>query len=118
MLRSQDYDGKLTWRSSNEEVVKVNAETGELTIVGIGKAYITISGAETDYRLAPSSIVYFVEITESTGINKLSNSKSSNSKYYDLQGRPLRSTSSFGSSANGSSARKTIVIIDGKKMLK
>ena len=118
VLRSQDYDGKLTWRSSNEEVVKVNAETGELTIVGVGKAYITISGAETDYRLAPSSIVYFVEITESTGINKLSNSKSSNSKYYDLQGRPLRSTSSFGSSANGSSARKTIVIIDGKKMLK
>ena len=118
VLRSQDYDGKLTWRSSNEEVVKVNAETGELTIVGIGKAYITISGAETDYRLAPSSIVYFVEITESTGINKLSNSKSSNSKCFDLQGRPLRSTSSFGSSANGSSARKTIVIIDGKKMLK
>ena len=118
VLRSQDYDGKLTWRSSNEEVVKVNAETGELTIVGVGKAYITISGAETDYRLAPSSIVYFVEITESTGINKLSNSKSSNSKCFDLQGRPLRSTSSFGSSANGSSARKTIVIIDGKKMLK
>ena len=118
VLRSQDYDGKLTWRSSNEEVVKVNAETGELTIVGVGKAYITISGAETDYRLAPSSIVYFVEITESTGINKLSNSKSSNSKSYDLQGRPLRSTSSFGSSANGSSARKTIVIVDGKKMLK
>ena len=118
VLRSQDYDGKLTWRSSNEEVVKVNAETGELTIVGVGKAYITISGAETDYRLAPSSIVYFVEITESTGINKLSNSKSSNSKCFDLQGRPLRSTSSFGSSANGSSARKTIVIVDGKKMLK
>ena len=118
VLRSQDYDGKLTWRSSNEEVVKVNAETGELTIVGVGKAYITISGAETDYRLAPSSIVYFVEITESTAINKLSNSKSSNSKCFDLQGRPLRSTSSFGSSANGSSARKTIVIVDGKKMLK
>ncbi len=66
VLRSQDYDGKLTWKSSNENVVKVNPETGELTVVGAGTATITISGAETDYRLAPSSISYSVVIDKAT----------------------------------------------------
>ncbi len=66
VLRSQDYDGKLTWKSSNENVVKVNAETGELTVVGAGSAIITISGAETDYRLAPSVIRYSVVIDKAT----------------------------------------------------
>lgn len=62
VTRSQDYDGKLTWSSSNEKVVKVNAETGELTIVGAGTAIISIIGAETDYRLAPSTVSYAVTI--------------------------------------------------------
>lgn len=53
VTRSQDYDGKITYSSSNEQVVKVNAETGELTVVGAGTAVITVRGAETDYRLAP-----------------------------------------------------------------
>ena len=44
-------------------MVKVNAETGAVTIVGPGKATITISGAATDYRNAPASISYEVEIT-------------------------------------------------------
>lgn len=66
VLRSQDYDGKLTWKSGNENVVKVNAETGELTVVGAGSAIITISGAETDYRLAPSVIRYTVVIDKAT----------------------------------------------------
>ena len=66
VLRSQDYDGKLTWKSGNENVVKVNAETGELTVVGAGTAIITISGAETDYRLAPSVIRYTVVIDKAT----------------------------------------------------
>ncbi len=66
VTRSQDYDGKLTWSSSNEKVVKVNAETGELTVVGAGTATITVSGAETDYRLAPSSISYSVVIDKAT----------------------------------------------------
>ena len=66
VLRSQDYDGKLTWRSSNEKVVKVNAETGELTVIGAGTAYIFIDGAETDYRLAPSTIVFVVDIDKAS----------------------------------------------------
>ena len=64
--RSQDYDGKLTWKSSNENVVKVNADTGELTVIGAGTAIITISGAETDYRLAPTSISYTVIIDKAS----------------------------------------------------
>ena len=66
MTRSQDYDGKLTWKSSNENVVKVNVDTGELTVIGAGTAIITISGAETDYRLAPASISYTVIIDKAT----------------------------------------------------
>ena len=62
VLRSDKYDGKLTWKSSNEKAVKVNAETGELTIVGPGKATITVTGAETDYRTAPASVSYKVVI--------------------------------------------------------
>ena len=62
VTRSQDYDGKLTWSSSNEKVVKVNAETGELTIVGAGTATIYVKGAETDYRLAPATVSYVVTI--------------------------------------------------------
>lgn len=61
IIRSQDYDGTLTYKSSNEKVVKVDAD-GKLTIVGAGSATITISGAETDYRLAPKSISYEVNI--------------------------------------------------------
>lgn len=61
IIRSQDYDGQLTYTSSNEKVVTVDAD-GKLTIVGAGKATITISGAETDYRLAPEDISYEVDI--------------------------------------------------------
>ena len=63
IMRSDGYDGKLTFTSSDENVVKVNAETGAVTIVGPGKATITISGAATDYRNAPATISYQVEIT-------------------------------------------------------
>lgn len=65
VIRSQDYDGKLTYQSSNEKVVTVSAD-GQLTIIGAGKATITISGAETDYRLAPKSISYEVDIDKAT----------------------------------------------------
>ena len=55
VTRSQDYDGKITFSSSNENVVKVDANTGKLTVIGAGTATITVSGAETDYRLAPTT---------------------------------------------------------------
>lgn len=66
VTRSQDYDGKITFSSSNEKVVKVNAETGELTVVGAGTAIISVSGAETDYRLAPVTKTYTVWIDKAT----------------------------------------------------
>ena len=62
LTRSQDYDGKVTFSSSNEGVVKVDAETGKLTVVGAGTAVITVRGAETDYRLAPATLTYSVFI--------------------------------------------------------
>ena len=66
VTRSQDYDGRITFSSSNEKVVKVNAETGELTVVGAGTAIISVSGAETDYRLAPATKTYTVFIDKAT----------------------------------------------------
>ena len=68
VTRSQDYDGKITFSSSNESVVKVNAETGELTVVGAGTAIISVSGAETDYRLAPVTKTYTVYIEKATPV--------------------------------------------------
>lgn len=68
VTRSQDYDGKITFSSSNEKVVKVNAETGELTVVGAGTAIISVSGAETDYRLAPVTKTYTVWIDKATPV--------------------------------------------------
>ena len=62
VLRSDKYDGKLTWTSSNPDAVKVDPEKGALTIVGPGTATITVTGAETDYRTAPASVSYQVVI--------------------------------------------------------
>ena len=62
VTRSQDYDGKITFSSSNESVVKVDANTGELTVVGAGTAIITVKGDETAYRLAPATLTYTVYI--------------------------------------------------------
>ena len=56
-------DVELKWMSSDETVVKVDANTGELTIVGPGTATITLSGNETKYRNAPTNVSYNVEIT-------------------------------------------------------
>lgn len=108
MLRSQDYDGKLTWRSSNEDVVKVDSETGVMTFVAQGTAYITVTGAETDYRLAPSAIAYTVTVTENTGISEIVNRKTDISKCFDLQGRKV----------NTKTARRGVIIVGGKKLVK
>ena len=68
VTRSQDYDGKITFSSSNENVVKVNAETGELTVIGAGTAIISVKGEGTDYRLAPVTKTYTVFIDKATPI--------------------------------------------------
>ena len=108
VLRSQDYDGKLTWKSSNEDVVKVDPETGFITFVGQGTAYITVTGAETDYRLAPASIVYTVTVTEASGISSVSEAPATTGKVYDLQGRRV----------NPQSARHGVYVVGGKKVVK
>ena len=107
VLRSQDYDGKLTWKSSNEDVVKIDPETGEMTFVAEGEATITVTGAETDYRLAPGAIAYSVTVTEASGIEAIEHGALNNGHYYDLQGRRV----------NAQNVRKGIYIHDGKKKL-
>ena len=67
ITRSQDYDGKITFSSTNENVVKVDPNTGVLTVIGAGTATINVKGAETDYRLAPSTS-YTVFIDKATPI--------------------------------------------------
>lgn len=68
VTRSQDYDGKITFSSSNENVVKVDPDTGVLTVIGAGTAIISVSGEETDYRLAPVTKTYTVYIEKATPI--------------------------------------------------
>jgi hypothetical protein len=68
VTRSQDYDGKITFTSRNEKVVKVDPETGVLTVVGAGTAIISVIGAETDYRLAPAVVTYTVIIDKASPV--------------------------------------------------
>lgn len=68
VTRSQDYDGKITFSSSNEKVVKVDSDTGQLTVVGAGTAIISVNGTETDYRLAPLTKTYTVFIDKATPV--------------------------------------------------
>ena len=109
IIRSQDYDGQLTWKSSNEDVVRVNAGTGELSIVGPGTATITISGEETDYRLAPASVTLMVTVSSSTAIDHHATTLHQQpSPSYDLQGRKV----------DWQAARKGVYIVGGKKVTK
>jgi len=68
VTRSQDYDGKITFSSSNENVVKVDPDTGVLTVIGAGTAIISVAGAETDYRLAPAVKTYTVIIDKASPV--------------------------------------------------
>jgi len=108
VTRSQDYDGKITFSSSNESVVKVNAETGELTIVGEGTAIISVSGEETDYRLAPATKTYTVFIDKASGISTITSDATGTGKAYDLNGRKVSLPT----------AHKGVYIVEGKKVVK
>ena len=68
VTRSQHYDGKVTFSSSNENVVKVDPDTGVLTVIGAGTAIIYVKGEETDYRLAPVTKSYTVFIDKATPV--------------------------------------------------
>ncbi|MBQ9654790.1 MAG: hypothetical protein IJV38_02070 [Prevotella sp.] len=108
VTRSQDYDGKITFSSSDERIVKVNAETGELTVVGEGSATISISGAETDYRLAPVTKTYTVFIDKATGIINTRADAAGTGMTYDLNGRKV----------NLPTVCKGVYVVDGKKVMK
>ena len=50
---------KLSYFSSNEDIVRVDEETGKATIVGNGAAYITVKAAQNGYYL-PSEKNYYI----------------------------------------------------------
>jgi hypothetical protein len=107
--RSQDYDGQLTWKSSNEDVVKVNPTTGAMSFVGIGTATVTVTGAETDYRLSPSAVTITIVVTEPTGISgNVRTGKPDNVRTHDLLGRRI----------DRQSATKGVVVVNGRKVVK
>lgn len=109
LLRSQDYDGKVTYSSSNENVLKIDPNTGVITVVAEGTAYIYATGVETDYRLAPSSITIKVEIAqEAAGIETVeSESVNSEQKVYTIGGQRI----------NINTAKSGVYIVNGKKVL-
>ncbi len=65
-------DGKVSYSSDKESVAKVNATTGEVTIVGDGEATITATVADSDtYTYATKTATYTVKVNSPTGINAL-----------------------------------------------
>ena len=69
LTRSQNYNGAVTYKSANEKVVKVAAD-GKLTVIGAGETTVTISGVETEYRLAPADVTYAVVIEKASPVFK------------------------------------------------
>lgn len=62
---TQGYDGVLSYKSSNGNIVKV-ATDGKLTAIGAGTATITISGTETAHWKAPAPVTYNVQIDKAS----------------------------------------------------
>ena len=62
---TNDYDGQLSYTSSNKKVVTVSAD-GKLTVVGAGKATITVKATETALYSAPANATYKVVIQKAT----------------------------------------------------
>jgi hypothetical protein len=59
-------DGIVSYASSNENVATVNAETGEVAIVGTGSVTITATVnelAEGNYKYAEKSVLYTLSVT-------------------------------------------------------
>ena len=74
LTRSQDYNGVVTYTSANEQVVKA-ATDGKLTVIGAGQTTVTLSGAETDYRLAPANVTYAVTIEKASPVFSFANAE-------------------------------------------
>ena len=74
LTRSQDYNGVVTYTSADEQVVKA-ATDGKLTVIGAGQTTVTLSGAETDYRLAPANVTYAVTIEKASPVFSFANAE-------------------------------------------
>ncbi|MGN1263318.1 MAG: hypothetical protein ACI4TW_04715, partial [Prevotella sp.] len=65
---TKNTDGTVTYTSSKETVAKVNAETGEVTLVSAGTTVIVATSAETDnYRAGTAS--YTLTVTDDIDIS-------------------------------------------------
>lgn len=89
-------DGTVSYRSGNTAVATVDAETGEVTITGIGTTSITanVTGG-TNYNYTKTSVRYGLTVTEdpALGISDLSaenDAEVENAPIYDLMGRRLQ----------------------------
>ena len=76
----------VTYASSNEDVVSVDPETGEVAIIGVGKATITASSEETDtyYAGSASYTVNVVQPTNAYGLAGLRDKASTTADYYSV----------------------------------
>jgi len=62
-------DGKVTYTSSNSSVAKVDASTGEVTIMGVGTAIITATVADGDcYTYPTNTVTYKLNISANPSI--------------------------------------------------
>ena len=62
-------DGTVTYSSDNESVAKVDATTGEVTIMGKGEATITATVADSDnYTYATKTATYQIKVTTRGGM--------------------------------------------------
>ena len=99
------YNVAVTFSSSDEKVLKVDAKTGEVTIVGPGAATITASYEETE-EIKGGSVSYSLIISGPiTSVDGVRAFKQANGKTYGLGGQRV------------SKAFRGIAIINGKKYL-
>ena len=87
-------DGIVTYSSDNDAVAAVDAETGEVTIIGIGEATITATVIDgTNYTYATKTACYTLKVTEDpTGINVVRASDTGDDDsdvWYTLSGQRL-----------------------------
>lgn len=61
-----EFDGTITYSSSNEKVATVNSESGAITIVGAGRTLITASSVATDHYDAGEA-TYTLLVTDGDG---------------------------------------------------
>ena len=103
----------VTWSSSDESVATVDAETGEVTLVGPGTTVITATFAGTDFY-KPATVSYTLTVKEPviTGINSLQSAVAPED-VYDLGGRKVKNA---GESLE--TLKKGVYIIGGKKVMK